>query len=177
MLLDMNATIIQFPAGRRPAPRFEHRSPASWSTPVHELIDQIEAVFDAGEFADVIELCRQAMNHLSESSPDIDDIGPLEGLVDRLDDLHLRACTVARPDPRPLADWLFAMEVDGELDGFGGAAERYAEVLGPSGLAQYERLLASRRRLSRSDIGRSIDEFRLRPTAAALARARHPSAV
>ncbi len=177
MLLDMNATIIPFPARRAAAPRFQQRSPSCWATPVHELIDQIEPLFDVGDFAGVIELCRQALNHLSDSCPDIDDLTPLGGLVGRLDDLHLRACAKARPDPLELAEWLFAMAVDGELDGFVGAADRYAEVLGSTGLAQYERLLASRRSLPRSELGRSIDEFRLRPTAAAVARARHPSAV
>ncbi|MGH9272229.1 MAG: hypothetical protein ACRDZ2_13260 [Ilumatobacteraceae bacterium] len=90
----MSATNIPFPVRSRPT---------CWSTPVHEAIDKIEGLLPQGDATGVIELCRQALAHLDASSPDIDDHGPLDELVVRLDEIHWRACAViwARwfPDP------------------------------------------------------------------------------
>ena len=168
MLVPMNATVIPFPVRSRPT---------SWSTPVHEVIDEIEAVLDQGDADAVVELCRQALVRLDTSSPDIDDVETLDELVVRLDEVHRRACVMARPDAVELARWLFRAEVDSNLHALVGAPERYADLLGARGLAEYERLLDGRLRRSRSDLGRRIDDFSLGPTRAALARARHPSAV
>ncbi len=164
----MSATIIPFPVRSRPT---------CWSTPVHEAIDEIESVLDQGDAEEVIELCRRALARLDASSPDIEDVAPLDELVVRLDDVHRRACAIAKPDPDELARWLFSYDADSNLSTLQGAAERYAELLGDRGLGEYQRLLNGRLRRRRSDIGRAIDDFRLRPTRVALARARHPSAV
>lgn len=168
MLVPMNATVIPFPIRSRPP---------CWSTPVHEVIDEIESVLDQGDAAAVIELCRQALARLDAGSPDIDDVGPLDELVVRLDEVHRRACAVARPDAVELARWLFRAEVDSNLHALVGAPERYAELLGDRGLAEYGRLMDRRLRRRQSDLGRRIDDFSLGPTRASLARARHPSAV
>lgn len=164
----MNATVIPFPVRSRPT---------CWSTPVHEVIHEIESVLDQGDADAAIELCRQALGRLDASAPDIEDVGPLDELVVRLDEVHRRACAVARPDGVELARWLFRAEVDSNLHALVGAAERYAEQLGGRGLVEYDRLMEQRLRRPRSDLGRRIDDFSLGPTRAALTRARHPSAV
>lgn len=89
----------------------------------------------------MIELCESALHKLMGASGAIDDSdGHLSVLRDRLQDIHLRACQEARPDPAALARRLFNCELHSELDVFHGAAERYARILGTKGLKEYRRL-------------------------------------
>jgi hypothetical protein len=60
--------------------------------------------------------------------------------IARIEELHLDACSKARPDPEALAEGLFAWELDGPWDVFDQAVVRYAEVLGDTGLARYREL-------------------------------------
>ena len=153
-----------------------------WSAQAHHVIDHVEALLDDGDAAEaveVVELCQQAICYLENRAPEITESAPLYDLADRLGELHLRACWAARPEPVGLARWLFETEFRGDLGAVAGAAEAYADVLGPAGLAEYRRLAddAWRGRRGCSDIARSIDRFRLKPIMASLARASHPSAV
>ena len=168
MLPSMDATIIPFPA---------RTAPACWSAPLHDLVDEIEVVLESGDAVAAIDLCRHALSQLDRSSSEIDDDEALDRLVERIDGVHRRACAIAVPDSVELARWLFGYDADSNLPPLQGAAERYAELLGDRGLTEYARLLDGRLDRRRSDIGRAIDDFRLRPTREALARARHPSAV
>jgi hypothetical protein len=172
MLPSMSAKVLQLPV-RPPA------EPTDWADRIHRVIDHIEALLDEDDAAAVVNLCQRAVSHLEESAPEIAESAPLYDLADRLGELHLRACRAARPEPAGLARWLFETEFRGDLGAVAGAAATYAEVLGPTGLAELRRLADDAWRGGRgcSDVARSIDRFRLKPIMTSLARASHPSAV
>jgi len=114
---------------------------AGWARDVHEAIGPIEKLLEDGHATYVIELCEAALEELTYAAGSLDDSdGHLGGLRERLEELHLRACTIARPEPRALARRLFEWERMLELDIFYGAAERYAKVLGKEGLEEYRKL-------------------------------------
>jgi hypothetical protein len=172
MLPSMSAKVLQLPV----RPRAE---PTDWADRIHRVIDHVEALLDDGDAAEVVDLCQRAVWYLEDSAPEIAESAPLYDLADRLGELHLRACRAARPEPAALARWLFETEFRGDLGAVAGAAEAYAGVLGPTGLAELRRLADDAWRGGRgcSDVARSIDRFRLKPIMTSLARASHPSAV
>ncbi|MGQ0775093.1 MAG: hypothetical protein ACT4NY_11860 [Pseudonocardiales bacterium] len=59
-----------------------------------------------------------------------------------LAELHLRLCQVCPPDPLELAARLAALVDDADADTFLDVPERYADVLGAEGVAEFEALLA-----------------------------------
>ena len=74
----------------------------------------------------------------------IDDSGGHCGaLLERARDIHLAASRTSRPCPVELAHDIFAREMQDSYDTFYGAVQRYAEVLGEDGLAEYRRLAAA----------------------------------
>ena len=170
MLPSMSAKVLQLPV-RPPA------EPPDWADRIHHVIDHVEALLDVGDASEVVDLCQRAVGYLEDSAPEIAESAPLYDLADRLGELHLRACRTAGPEPVGLARWLFETEFRGDLGAVAGAAEAYADVLGPTGLAELRRLADQAWRGRRSDIARSIDRFRLKPIMTSLARASHPSAV
>ena len=91
-------------------------------------------------------------------------------LITRLRDLHLRACHIARPDPAPLAEFVYGLAHSDELGVLTGVIEPYLPLLGEAGLSMIRRKLAADERRMRgyTDIGRAICEFRLGPIRAAL---------
>ncbi|MFO1451187.1 MAG: hypothetical protein U1F61_23715 [Opitutaceae bacterium] len=92
----------------------------------------------------VIELAEFTLKRVELAMEQADDsIGELGSLVQELQDLHLAACLVARPDPEELARRLFAWEFNDPWDVFFNAVETYAPVLGETGLAAYRRLAES----------------------------------
>ena len=69
-----------------------------------------------------------------------DSDGEIRPILDRLQDIHHRACKSARPDPKALAQKLLAWELHSEWDVFYSAASTYADVLGPEGMSAYRGL-------------------------------------
>ena len=107
---------------------------------IHEAIDLIEGPL-ASDPGAAITLVEYALDRVERTIEDVDDSDGLMGdILRRLQDLHLRACAAARPDPRELAGRLFRREMTGDYDVFAGAAQTYAEILGPAGLAAYREL-------------------------------------
>jgi uncharacterized Zn finger protein len=108
---------------------------------VHDTIDSIAELLNEGRAAEVIELTEHALAVAEEALHAIDDSGGLMGdILGRLEELHLKACRKAKPDPEKLAGRLFEWELRTDGETFAGAAETYARVLGKKGLAVYRRL-------------------------------------
>ena len=104
-------------------------------------VDRFEAFLAPGTADAVIELVEHALREVESLLGVVDDSdGDLGAIRERLLDLHLTACRLAMPDPVVLARRLFAWEVGSEWGGFHRAAGTYADVLGPTGLAEYRRL-------------------------------------
>lgn len=108
---------------------------------VEEATDALEALLEQGRRGDVVELAEHALKLAERALDHIDDSGGQMGdAIARIEELHLDACSKARPDPEALAERLFAWELDGPWDVFDQAVVRYAEVLGDTGLARYREL-------------------------------------
>ncbi|UBF27128.1 hypothetical protein K9N68_03945 [Kovacikia minuta CCNUW1] len=98
-------------------------------------------LLDGGHAQAVMELCEYAIPLLETALNAIDDSnGYAGGVLARLQELHLRACKQAKPDPLKLAERLFEFEMGTAYDTFYGAVDTYADVLGQSGLARYREL-------------------------------------
>ena len=108
---------------------------------IGEAIDSVEELLKEGHAAAVIELAEHALAAVEAAIESVDDSdGYMGEILERLQALHLEACTKARPDPEELAQRLFEWELRTDWDTFYGAAERYAGVLGKEGLALYRGL-------------------------------------
>jgi uncharacterized Zn finger protein len=90
----------------------------------------------------MIRLAEHALAQAVSATGSVDDSdGQLGEMAATLQDLHLKACLKARPDPSELATRLFDWELHGgDLDVFIDAAQTYAEVLGEQGLLTYRTL-------------------------------------
>jgi len=108
---------------------------------VHSAIDLVEKLLQAGQAAAVIDLCEAALRWLADACGNIDDSdGQMTELMERVGQIHLRACEAARPDPIQLAGRLFRGELLAQYNEFHGSAQTYAHILGPEGLAAYRKL-------------------------------------
>ncbi len=107
---------------------------------IDAAIDLVEEILQDGSATVAIELCEHALGRIERAMEYVDDSdGEMGGLLERVQELHLAACEVARPDPVSLAARLFAWELGDGWDVFSGAALTYADVLGEAGLAEYRR--------------------------------------
>lgn len=112
---------------------------------VHAVADAVEDLVEQGQADEAIDLAERGLRRVESAILESDDSDGLLGdLLRRFEDIHLVACRTARPDPIPLARRLFKWELEGDFDVFRGAAERYADVLGQAGLAEYRRLAQER---------------------------------
>ncbi|MCW5977039.1 MAG: SWIM zinc finger family protein [Bryobacteraceae bacterium] len=119
----------------------DYREAGAWADGVDGAIDHVEQLLEDGQPAAVIELCESALQQLANAIEFVDDSdGHFTGLRDRLEDIHLRACREARPDPVALAGRLFRWELRTDFEVFYKAVERYAKILGAQGLKEYRRL-------------------------------------
>ncbi len=104
-------------------------------------IDALDALLTPRQAAALMELCEYAIAAAGRALEHMDDSdGHMSGVFDRLRDLHLGACVMAKPDPEALAQRLFNLETADEWDVFYGAARTYARALGKRGLARYRAL-------------------------------------
>ena len=108
---------------------------------IEEAIDSIEELLREGHAADVIDLAEHALTAAEDAIGSVDDSdGYMGSILERLQELHLKACRKAKPDPEALAERLFEWELRTDWDTFYGAAKTYAGVLGQKGLAVYRQL-------------------------------------
>jgi tetratricopeptide (TPR) repeat protein len=110
---------------------------------VREAVEPLrELLSDTPEqAAAVIDLTEHALGRVEDAMENADDSnGEIGTLLGELQELHLEACHVAKPDPEELARRLFEWEMADHWDVFYNAAETYAEILGTAGLAVYRRL-------------------------------------
>lgn len=108
---------------------------------VDDVVDAVEDLLSDGHAVAVIDLAEYCLDAVERAIDHVDDSdGWMGGLLDRLQHLHLEACTEARPDPLELANRLFEMQMESGYGAFHGAAETYKDVLGTTGLAEYRRL-------------------------------------
>lgn len=115
----------------------------AYAAGVQDCVDMLDDLLKRGQASEVIELSERALRGLEDALNSIDDSdGCIQPIREDLERLHLAACRKAKPDQLELAARLFEWELESEWDGFRGAAETYARVLGAAGLAEYGRCAA-----------------------------------
>jgi hypothetical protein len=119
----------------------DYHAAHDYAAGIDDVIDSIEELLTDGYVAEVITLAEHALQAVEAAMESIDDSdGYMSGISERLQTIHLKACTKGKPDPEALARRLFAWELRTEWDTFYGAAATYAGVLGTRGLAVYRKL-------------------------------------
>jgi hypothetical protein len=104
-------------------------------------LDGIEDLLDKGHADAVVELSEYALRRLEGAMNNAMDDGEMGMLQHRLEEMHLKACRKARPDPEALAERLFKWELTGEWGTFSGAIKSYARVFGKRGTQRYRELV------------------------------------
>ncbi len=105
------------------------------------VIQALEDVIDKNHAAEAIPLTEYALERVETALAQADDSdGAIGVAVGRLEELHHKACAIAKPDPVALARRIFDWQLDGHWNTFSGAAENYADVLGKKGLSVYREL-------------------------------------
>lgn len=113
-----------------------------WARDVDELIDALDELADAGHADAVAVLAEYAHRQADDAVGHVDDSdGCLAAISERIGELHLKACHLGAPEPVELAGRLVDLELTSELDAFHRAAVSHAGVLGPTGIAEYWRLI------------------------------------
>jgi uncharacterized Zn finger protein len=119
----------------------DYRSAYDYAHGIEQVIDSLEELFKEGYATEVIDLAEHTLDAVEGAMGSVDDSdGHMRGILERVQNLHYRACKKARPDPETLARRLFEWELRTHYDTFYGAAETYAGVFGKKGLAVYRTL-------------------------------------
>jgi len=108
------------------------------------VLDALEQLLGAGDATEVVELTERFLGGLDEQLGSVDDSdGGVGDALRRAEEVHLRACELARPEPEALAERLLGFALDSAYEVLLDALERYADVLGQAGVARYRALAES----------------------------------
>jgi len=119
----------------------DYHSAYAYAQGIERTIDAVDELLKEGHAVEVIDLAEHAMTAVERAMGSVDDSdGDMGELLERLQELHLKACSNVKPDPEILAKRLFEWELRTDWDTFFGAAATYANVLGAKGLAVYRQL-------------------------------------
>ncbi|MDN5001671.1 SWIM zinc finger domain-containing protein [Bradyrhizobium sp. GCM10027634] len=119
----------------------DYREAPRWQAGVEEVLEMVAQLASGSRAGLALGLIDHAIEAIEAKFEAIDDSDGLLGeLLSQALDIHHAAAEAARPEPIELARSLFARETKSDFETFRGAAERYADVLGESGLAEYRRL-------------------------------------
>ncbi len=119
----------------------EYRNMRGWAQGIESVLDRIADLIENGRAALVLRLLDHFFARMDQALENIDDSdGGGAHVYAKACNIHLAACSQAKPDPVALARALFAREVDSEWEFFHGASGAYEDILGEVGLAEYRRL-------------------------------------
>ncbi|GMQ83687.1 MAG: SWIM zinc finger family protein [Gammaproteobacteria bacterium] len=107
---------------------------------VDSAIDGVDELLKSGHAAAVVELSEYALHCLEGAMNNAMDDGEMGMLQHRLEELHLKACRKAKPDPEALAERLFDWELTGEWGTFWDAGNTHGRVMGKNGMRRYHEL-------------------------------------
>ncbi len=119
--------------------RVPRKAAISWAQGANLVVNQIEKMLLDGSPAAVIGVCESALADLSDYGTFIDDTeGLIDGLRERLEDFHYRACLEAPPDPAALGARFLRFELSCRFGVFANSLSKYADLLGSDGLKAYD---------------------------------------
>lgn len=117
-----------------------YREAHDYANGVGDVIDSLDDLLRDGQAEKVIGLAEYGLTEVERGLEYTDDSdGWMGGMLDRLQELHLQACRMARPDPEDLAERLFEWEMESSFDTFHQAVFVYADILGEAGRTVYRR--------------------------------------
>ncbi len=141
----------------------DYREAPSWAASVHEVLGELGDLLDAGYTSEVAGLVEYAHGRAEKAIRHVDDSdGWITDISVRLGELHVRACAAAGFAPDALAQRLAKLEIGSELDTFHRAALTYSDILGPTGIDEYRRMIEPRFAALASEEDWSHERFRVR---------------
>ena len=131
-----------------------------------QIVDSLAELLKPDTAAMLVELAEYAIERVENSLEQVDDSnGEIGDIVYRLGELHLKACTLARPEPAGLAERLFRFETTLPFGLCSFDAATYRDALGKEGLSRYRELAeAEWRKLKPRDTKDGYDAHRSRIT-------------
>lgn len=126
---------------------------------IDQVADSLAELLKPDTAAMLVELAEYAIERVEHSLEQMDDSnGEIGDIVYRLGELHLKACTMARPDPAGLAERLFRFETTLPFGLCSFDAATYRDALGEEGLRCYRELAETEwRKLKPRDAKDSYD--------------------
>lgn len=142
------------------------REAGSFAGDIDQVVDSLAELLKPDTAAMLVELAEHAIERVENSLEQVDDSnGEIGDIVYRLGELHLKACTMARPEPAALAERLFLFEATLPVGLCSFDAATYRSALGKQGLQRYRELAeAEWRKLKPRDAKDGYDAHRSRIT-------------
>ncbi len=82
----------------------DYRGAYDYARGIEEAVDAVEELLKEGHAAEAIELAEHALRAVEEAVGSVDDSdGHMGGILERLQEIHRKACKKAKPDPEALA--------------------------------------------------------------------------
>lgn len=146
------------------------RAAASFASNLDQVAESLAELLKPDTAAMLVDLAEYAIERVEHALENIDDSdGNVSETLQRFTELHFKACKLARPDSKELAERLFRCETSFPFDSFYDSARIYRGVLGDAGLQRFRELAEAEWRkikpiASQPDDGRSYDGSRWRIT-------------
>lgn len=117
------------------------REASTFASNIDQVAELLAELLKPDSAASLVELAEYAIERVESALEQIDDSnGEVSGTVHGLGELHRQACTLARPEPRGLAERLFRLETTLPFNVCSFDAASYRDVLGQEGLRRYREL-------------------------------------
>lgn len=142
------------------------REVGSFAGNIDQVVDSLAELLKPDTVAMLVDLVEYAIERVEHAIEQVDDSnGEIGGIVCRLGEMHLKACTMAKPDPAALAERLFRFETTSPFGICSFDAVTYGKALGKKGLQRYRELAeAEWRKIKPRDDDKGYDSHRSRIT-------------
>lgn len=127
-----------------------------------QVADSLAELLTPDTAAMLVDLAEYAIDRIENALGQVDDSnGEIGGIVGRLGEMHVEACTMAKPDPVALAERLFRLETTLPFGVCSFDAATYRDPLGKKGLRRYRELAeAEWRKIEPRQDGERYDSHR-----------------
>lgn len=117
------------------------REVGTYAGNIDQVVESLAELLQPDSAAMLVKLAEHAIEKIENTMEQVDDSnGEIGGIVCRLGELHLKACTLAKPDPVALAERLFRFETTLPFGLCGFDAATYEAPLGEQGFRRYREL-------------------------------------
>ena len=117
------------------------REAGAFARGIDEVVASMAELLVPATAATLVELAEYAIERIENAMEEVDDSnGEVGDIVYRLGELHVKACTLARPEPSALAARLFRLETTQPFGLCAFDAGTYRKALGAAGLRRYREL-------------------------------------